>query len=178
MASLLRTLLLIASIVPMTVGGAFAASGTQQKSFLDTVQAPFLTVRNAVVGFFVAEEKAAEMGMAGFVSAVRSDLSGFAEIARAGGFRLSEVHVGASLIPEVAMTFEFVRDISEADEVKVRKRLDQLTGPGGMVQRALILGLLDAGDAAADGPDGFKLAEVEVDVDLIPGFNLVWISDK
>ena len=167
-------LILLAALSGPASNPARADTG-QSATILEQIRYPFQAARRYVIDLFAREEKAVEADIAGFVDMVRTDASAFALLVRDSGYELSEIDVGAELIPSISLIFSFVRPITAEERAALDKKLDRLTGVEGAVQRAIILGLLEATETVYDvRADGFELSQVQVDAGLIPGFTFIF----
>lgn len=113
-----------------------------------------------------------------FADTLKNDLARFQRLVGEAGFKVSEVAVSGGLAPEISLTLEVRRIASDAEEEALRRRIDDdVDGAGliGRIERALLLALLDADEAAeAFRPDGYVLSSVEVDVGLLPSFSYLF----
>lgn len=154
-----------------------AAQGWTQAA-VAAVEQPFIVVGSWLGSWFggwlgeaesvVAKEKRA------FAETLKSDLARFQRLVGEAGYSVSEILVSGGLDPEISLSLEVKRFASDEEEEAIRRRIaDDVDGAGliGTIERALLLALLDADEAAETfRPDGYALSSVEVDVGLFPSF--------
>jgi len=136
---------------------------------------PFNAARTYLVGLWVGEERDFQAALAGFGNRLAADSSRLQTLVQEAGYEIVEIDVEASLLPAITLTLDFQRNISAEEEAALRAKLDRLDDVLGDIEGAIIRGLLDLDTTVeAVRPDGYTLSEVEVDVDLIPGFTLMF----
>lgn len=167
------------TVLALALLSSFAAAQTDEPgqpgkpSTLEMIQAPFNNARSWLLDFFVAEEQAVANAIGGFIGRLTADGNQFQDLVAEAGYSLSEIAVTASLLPEVSLSMDFQRDITAEEDANLRAKLDAMSGVLGDIEHLIILGLLDL-DKTIESvrPDGYALSSVDVDVDLVPGFEL------
>ncbi len=164
----------------LAVGAIVIATGTEAQTNdpLNTVERlrwPFDTARNWIVGLFSAAEADAESAMGELVQTLRRDIDRFQTLASEAGYSLDEIDVGATLIPSVSLIFTFQGHITQAERQALTAKLDGLSGVLGGIEGSILRGLVDL-DRSVEvvRPDGFRLDQVQVDADIIPGFTFIF----
>ncbi len=101
------------------------------------------------------------------LDARRPDPNSFRALMEAAGYRLEDFETGVSLIPTRRMVFRLVRELSEADIIRLEQRLKlheaQIGGPSARIKRMIVRTLLDAQDIG-----GSRITTVTVAVMPIP----------
>ena len=151
--------------------GAPAASSW---SWMETALWPFESVGHWVGGLFSREERAVVDDIDQFKHAIDTDLSAFEALVRQAGFRIASVSVGASLVPKIGLALAFERRLSEPEKAALMARITDASGTVGTLERSIIMTLLNAAESTyAVRSDGYRLAEVDIDVDIVPNATLV-----
>lgn len=160
----------LATALVLVLSARPAGAGTWQDMMW-----PFNAARTYVLGLWAGEEQQFESALAGFGTRLSADTTQLQELVREAGYEIVEIDVEASLLPAIALTLDFQRDITAAEEAALRAKLDRMDDVLGDIEAAIVSGLLDLDTTIeAVRPDGYTLSEVEIDVDLIPGFTLMF----
>lgn len=146
------------------------------------VEQPFIAVGAWLGGWFGGWLGEAETLLArekrAFADTLKSDLARFQRLVGDAGYAVSEVAVSGGLEPEISLTLEVRRIASDEEEETIRRRIaDDVNGARliGAIERALLLALLDADEAAESfRPDGYSLSSIEVEVGLLPAFSYLF----
>lgn len=127
-----------------------------------------------VDGLFIREERFVADEIGRFKHVVDTDLSTFDSLVKQAGFRLSEIRIGAGLVPRIALAMEFERRPSESEKAALLARVTDASGLVGTIERSVIMTLLNAADSAyAVRADGYRLSGVDIDVDVVPNVTFV-----
>lgn len=107
-----------------------------------------------------AEESKAE-DIRGLLNLSDKEFREFEALVRAAGFVLQGYSVGLGVGAEVELAFDFERVVGERERADLIRLIDQQTGAGGTVRRAILLGLTDAAKYVDAVPaSGYRLAGV------------------
>lgn len=119
-------------------------------------------LQNVTQGLF-ASEQSFTSHLNAFRQTLRTDVRRIEVLAGRAGYRLNTITMNPGILPAVSVTFGFVGKISPADEATLRAEMAALTGLSGVLERGIILGLLDLEkNVESFRPDGFRIAEVEM----------------
>jgi hypothetical protein len=116
----------------------------------------------------VAEEKVK------FATKLKSELESFSKDVSRTGYDLSMIGISPDIIPKIALTLEVRNPLDETAEAKLRSEFQDPGKQYGTIERAILLGLLDLDETAADlQVNGYKFSEVELElVALFPEVTL------
>jgi hypothetical protein len=143
-------------------------------SWTATALWPFESLSHWVGGLVYREEKAAIDEVEQFKHGIDTDLSSFEALVKQAGFRVASISVGASLVPKIGLTLAFERRLSEPEKAALMAKITDTSGVVGTIQRSIIMTLLNAAESVyATRADGFRLAEVDIDVDIVPNATFV-----
>ena len=150
------------------------ASGESSWSWMATALSPFETLSHWVGGLFSREEKAVMDEVDQFKHTIDTDLTAFDALVRQAGFRVASISVGANLVPKMALALAFERRLSEPEKAALMAKITDTTGVVGTIQRSIIMTLLNAAESVyAVRTDGYRLAEVDIDIGIIPNATFV-----
>ncbi len=126
-------------------------------------------VYHQMVAFIKAEERLLTADIDSFKSDIRQDTRYFESLVEEAGFQLVDTAMGVSLFPSVTLTFDYDRTLTPEEKAALVKKLEQEN----LVTRWIVNTLLDAVESpAAQRKDGYRLWEVDVDLDIIPNVTL------
>jgi len=95
---------------------------------------------------------------------MRDEFTGLMDLV---GYKLKEIDSSIGLIPSFSLTFGQARELTEADREYVERQLERHSrrhpGPGSVLQRAVLRGILDATEMG-----GFNVDKVEVTLLPLP----------
>ena len=152
-------------------------SATSSRDWVDTLLEPFEVLSHWLSGLFSHEERFVVDEVERFKRSVDSDLSAFDALVRQAGFRITAVSVGAGLVPQVSLSMEFLRRLSEPEKTALMARITDASRPVGTIERSIVMTLLNAAESVyAVRNDGFRLSGVDIDVDVIP--NVTFVMSK
>ena len=145
----------------------------------ETLLEPFAVVTHWVGNLFSHEERFVADEIADFKHKVDSDLSSFDALVRQAGFTIASVSVGASLVPEVSLSLEVQRRLSETEKAALLAKITDPASGIGTVERSVIMTLLNAAESGyAIRGDGFRLSGVDIDLDIIPNVTFIMAPDS
>ncbi len=145
----------------------------------ETLLEPFSVVSHWVANLFSHEERFVTDEIADFKHKVDKDLSSFDALVQQAGFTIDSVSVGASLLPEVSLSLEFQRRLSEAEKATLLAKITDPASGIGTVERSVIMTLLNAAESGyAIRGDGYRLSGVDIDLDIIPKVTFVMSPEK
>jgi hypothetical protein len=99
-----------------------------------------------------------------FANKLKAELAAFSKDVSRTGFELSSVGISPDIIPEITLTLEVREPVSEAVEAELRKEFEN-SGKFGVVERTILLALLDLDEAAAElKVEGYQFSEVEMEL--------------
>ena len=151
-----------------------AAPAASSWGWTATALWPFESLSHWVGGLVSREEKAVVDEVDQFKHSIDTDLSSFEALVRQAGFRVASVSVGASLVPKIGLALAFERRLSEPEKAALMAKITDASGVTGTIQRGIIMTLLNAAESVyATRSDGFRLAEVDIDVDIVPNATFV-----
>ncbi len=134
-------------------------SVTTQEMLQGYVWAPLRDMSQALF----SAEKSFSDHVSAFVQTMRTDMARIERLAARAGYRLSTITMNPGIIPAISMTFSFSEKITAADAETLRAELSSLSGVSGVLERGIILGLLDLETKVQPiKPDGFRISEVEM----------------
>jgi|GEM_PF-1595274 len=172
--------LLLGCLPALAAGGtdAAAVANGERLNVLERIQAPLNAVRSRVISWFRAEERAIGDEVGRFTKTLGRDISHLSALIGEAGFEVEHIGMGGGLVPDISMCLAFRRDITEAEEAALRARIDQLGGALGLIERRILLALLDIDDALmTTREDGFHLGGVEVGIDLLPSLTFSFVPE-
>jgi len=106
----------------------------------------------------IAEEKAK------FAQKLKGELESFSKDVERTGFDVSTISISPDIIPKISLTLEVREPVSEAVEAQLRTEF-QNEEKYGLIERTLLLGLLDLDEAAADlKVEGYAFSDVELEL--------------
>ena len=106
----------------------------------------------------IAEEKTK------FAEKLKSELEDFTKEVSRTGFDVSTISISPDIIPKISLTLEVREPVSEAVEAQLRTEF-QNEEKYGLIERTLLLGLLDLDEAAADlKVEGYAFSDVELEL--------------
>jgi len=124
-----------------------------------------------MLSLFIQEEELITEDIDHFKSDITQDLSGFDRLVSDAGYRLTDVAVGAGLIPSVELSFDLERILPPAEKAALLKRLE--TEQIGRVEGWIVKSLLHAAESPlAKRGDGYSLSGVDIGVEIIPDVTL------
>ncbi len=143
-------------------------------SWVAAALSPFESLSRWVGGLVYREEKTVVDEVDRFKHSIDTDLSSFDALVRQAGFRVASISVGARLVPKIGLALAFERRLSEPEKAALMARITDASGVVGTIQRSIIMTLLNAAESVyAVRSDGYRLAEVDIDVDIIPNATFV-----
>ncbi len=155
-------------------GAAPAAPAASSWSWTATALWPLESLSHWVGGLVSREERAVVDEVDQFKHSIDTDLSSFEALVRQAGFRVASISVGASLIPKIGIALAFERRLSEPEKAALMAKITDTSGVIGTIQRSIIMTLLNAAESVyAVRSDGYRLAEVDIDVDIVPNATFV-----
>jgi len=167
----LAAALLLACPAP---GRAEAPAADAPWSWVTALLEPIEALSHWVTGLFSHEERFVADEIQRFKRTVDTDLSSFDALVRQSGFRISSISVGAGLVPEVSLSMEFLRRLSEPEKTALMARVTDASGVVGTIERSIVMTLLNAAESVyAVRGDGYRLTGVDIDVDVIPNVTFV-----
>ena len=173
-ALVLAVLLSATAIARADVATPAAAPAETAWSWTATAFWPFESLSHWVGGLISREEKAVVDEVDQFKHSIDTDLSAFEALVRQAGFRVASVSVGASLVPKIGLALAFERRLSEPEKAALMAKITDASGVVGTIQRSIIMTLLNAAESVyAVRRDGYRLAEVDIDVDIVPNATFV-----
>ena len=143
-------------------------------SWTGTVLWPLQSLSHWVGGLISREEKAVVDEVDQFKHSIDTDLSAFEALVRQAGFRVASISVGASLVPKIGLALAFEHRLSEPEKAALMAKITDASGVVGTIQRSIIMTLLNAAESVyAARSDGYRLSEVDIDVDIVPNATFV-----
>ena len=114
-----------------------------------------------------------------FANKLKDDLAVFSKDVSRTGFAVTVVGISPDIIPKISLTLEVREPLSEADEAELRTEFEN-DEKLGVVERTILLGLLDLDETAADlKADGYRFSEVELElVAIFPEVTLNFESEE
>ena len=114
-----------------------------------------------------------------FANKLKDDLAVFSKDVSRTGFAVTVVGISPDIIPKISMTLEVREPLSEAAEAELRTEFEN-DEKLGVVERTILLGLLDLDETAADlKADGYRFSEVELElVAIFPEVTLNFESEE
>ena len=174
LTALLASATLARAEAPASVLAPAAPPAESSWSWTATALWPFESLTHWVGGLFSREERAVAEDIDQFKHSIDTDLSSFEALVRQSGFRLASISVGASLIPKIGLALAFERRLSEPEKAALMARITDTSGVVGTIQRSIIMTLLNAAESVyAVRSDGYRLSEVDIDVDIVPNATFV-----
>ncbi len=159
---------------PAPVAAPVAAPAESSWSWVATTLWPFESLSRWVGGLLSHEEKAVVDEVDRFKHSIDTDLSSFEALVKQAGFRVASVSVGASLVPKIGLALAFERRLSEPEKAALMAKITDVSGVVGTIQRSIIMTLLNAAESVyAVRSDGYRLSEVDIDVDIVPNATFV-----
>ncbi len=146
----------------------------ESAGWVDALLEPFEDLSHWVASLFSHEERLVSDEIAQFKRRVDSDLGAFDALVHQAGFSVGSISVGASLLPEVSLALEFQRRISEPEKAVLMARITDSGNGIGTVERSVIMTLLNAAESGyVIRADGYRLREVDIDLDVVPNVTFV-----
>jgi hypothetical protein len=114
-----------------------------------------------------------------FANKLKDDLAVFSKDVSRTGFAVTVVGISPDIIPKISLTLEVREPLSEAAEAELRTEFEN-DEKLGVVERTILLGLLDLDETAADlKADGYRFSEVELElVAIFPEVTLNFESEE
>ena len=114
-----------------------------------------------------------------FANKLKDDLAVFSKDVSRTGFAVTVVGISPDIIPKIILTLEVREPLSEAAEAELRTEFEN-DEKLGVVERTILLGLLDLDETAADlKADGYRFSEVELElVAIFPEVTLNFESEE
>ena len=114
-----------------------------------------------------------------FANKLKSELAVFSKDVSRTGFTVTVVGISPDIIPKISLTLEVREPLSEAAEAELRTEFEN-DEKLGVVERTILLGLLDLDETAADlKADGYRFSEVELElVAIFPEVTLNFESEE
>ena len=114
-----------------------------------------------------------------FANKLKDDLAVFSKDVSRTGFAVTVVGISPDIIPKIILTLEVREPLSEAAEAELRTEFEN-DEKLGVVERIILLGLLDLDETAADlKADGYRFSEVELElVAIFPEVTLNFESEE
>jgi hypothetical protein len=148
---------------------AEAPAAEADADWIDGLLQPFQALSHWVSGLFSHEERFVADEIAQFKRRVDSDLAAFDALVRQAGFTIGSISVGASVVPDISLNLEFQRRLSEPEKTALMAKINNPAAGIGTVERSVIMTLLNAAESVyAVRGDGYRLSEVDIDLDVIP----------
>ena len=162
---------------PAGAADAPAANGGGSWSWIGSLLEPLESLSHWVAGLFAREDRFVANEVERFRRSIDGDLGPFDALVRQAGYRIASISVDADAASEVGLAFEFVRRLSEAEKAALMGRITGGSGMVGTIERSIIMTLLNAAESVyAVRGDGYRLTEVDIDVDVVP--NVTFIMSK
>ena len=156
------------------VGVPATAPAESSWSWAATALWPFQSLSHWVGGLISHEERAVVDEVDQFKRSIDTDLSSFETLVRQAGFRIASISVGANLLPKIGLALAFERRLSEPEKAALMAKITDASGVVGTIQRGIIMTLLNAAESVyAVRSDGYRLSEVDIDVDIVPNATFV-----
>ena len=113
-----------------------------------------------------------------FANKLKDDLVVFSKDVNRTGFAITTISISPDIIPKISLTLEVREPVSEAVEAELRTEFENKE-KFGVVERTILLGLLDLDETAADlKVDGYRFSEVELElVAIFPEVTLNFESE-
>ena len=114
-----------------------------------------------------------------FANKLKDDLAVFSKDVSRTGFAVTTVGISPDIIPKISLTLEVREPVPEAAEAELRTEFEN-DEKLGVVERTILLGLLDLDETAADlKADGYRFSEVELElVAIFPEVTLNFESEE
>ncbi len=114
-----------------------------------------------------------------FANKLKDDLVVFSKDVNRTGFAITTISISPDIIPKISLTLEVREPVSEAVEAELRTEFENKE-KFGVVERTILLGLLDLDETAADlKVDGYRFSEVELElVAIFPEVTLNFESEE
>ena len=114
-----------------------------------------------------------------FANKLKDDLAAFSRDVSRTGFAVTTVGISPDIIPKISLTLEVREPVPEAAEAELRTEFEN-DEKLGVVERTILLGLLDLDETAADlKADGYRFSEVELElVAIFPEVTLNFESEE
>ena len=114
-----------------------------------------------------------------FANKLKDDLVVFSKDVNRTGFAITTISISPDIIPKISLTLEVREPVSEAVEAELRTEFENKEKLG-VVERTILLGLLDLDETAADlKADGYRFSEVELElVAIFPEVTLNFESEE
>ena len=114
-----------------------------------------------------------------FANKLKDDLAAFSRDVSRTGFAVTTVGISPDIIPQISLTLEVREPVPEAAEAELRTEFEN-DEKLGVVERTILLGLLDLDETAADlKADGYRFSEVELElVAIFPEVTLNFESEE
>ena len=114
-----------------------------------------------------------------FANKLKDDLAAFSRDVSRTGFAITTIGISPDIIPKIILTLEVREPLSEAAEAELRTEFEN-DEKLGVVERTILLGLLDLDETAADlKADGYRFSEVELElVAIFPEVTLNFESEE
>ena len=114
-----------------------------------------------------------------FANKLKDDLVVFSKDVNRTGFAITTISISPDIIPKISLTLEVREPVSEAVEAELRTEFENKE-KFGVVERTILLGLLDLDETAADlKVDGYRFSEVELElVAIFPEVTLNFESEQ
>ena len=102
-----------------------------------------------------------------FANKLKDDLVVFSKDVNRTGFAITTISISPDIIPKISLTLEVREPVSEAVEAELRTEFENKENFG-VVERTILLGLLDLDETAADlKVDGYRFSEIELELVVI-----------
>ena len=114
-----------------------------------------------------------------FANKLKDDLVVFSKDVNRTGFAITTISISPDIIPKISLTLEVREPVSEAVEAELRTEFENKE-KFGVVERTILLGLLDLDETAADlKVDGYRFSDVELElVAIFPEVTLNFESEQ
>ena len=131
---------------------------------LETLAYPFKQAWTTTWGVIGSAEAEIAAEKAKFANKLKADFATFSKDVSRTGFEISTFSISPDIIPKITLTLEVREPVSEAVEAELRTEFEN-NEKLGVVERTILLGLLDLDETAADlKVEGYVFSEVDLDL--------------